>query len=111
MNEVSTKSKRTACPQWEAGGGFNVRRENVRVACWFRRALTETNFFEIDRRLSLLTMLSEWAAFDVADIFLNGGSAMIPRVTFMFPTTTERSSVVFGSMQSNQWMNGSLRVK
>ncbi len=56
-------------------------------------------------------MLNEWAAFDVADIFLNGGSAIIPRVTFMFPMTTERSSVVFGSIQSNQWMNGNLRVK
>src|SRR5206468_4921028 len=71
----------------------------------------ETDFFEIERRLSLLTMLNEWAAFDVADIFLNGGSVIVPRVTFMFPTTTERSSVVFGSIQSNQWMNGNLRVK
>src|SRR6266550_2808132 len=71
----------------------------------------ETDFFEIDRRLSLLTMLNQWAAFDVADIFLNGGLAIIRRGIFMFPTTMERFSVVFGSIQSNQWMNGNLHVR
>jgi len=67
----------------------------------------------LEDRQSLLAPdnLCEWAGFDVAVTFLNGGLAIIRRVTSMSRITTERSSVVFGSPQSNQWMNGNLRVK
>ncbi len=44
-------------------------------------------------------------------MFLNSGLAIIRRATFTFRIVMAGSSVVFGSIQSNQWMNGSLRVK
>jgi hypothetical protein len=102
-----------------ANSGERTRRWRFQRVNWGAHAprvfgdgtLAIANFFEIDRRLSLLTMLSESAEFAVADTFLNGGLAIMRRVTFMFPTIPERSSVVSGSIQSNQWMNGNLHVK